>query len=551
MNEESGVSSERTPLIQETYNGLSRRRLILLLAALYSGSLLAAMDSTIVATLMGHIASDLEQLDNISWVATGYTVSYSAFQPLYGKLSDIVGRRKVCVSCTLIFALGCAMCGIARGLPMLISGRFVSGIGAGGMLSMSTITISDYIPLRKRGLFQAISTVAFACGSAAGGILGSWFTYFGGWRLAFEAQVPLIMLCAAAVFYTVVDKETKGTNPDGAPGNKLGRIDFVGSCSSIMALLLLMVGTTTGGNQFSWISTPIFLCFILSALLFGFFIYWESYRASEPIMPMNILSNRTVWTACFTNFLGCAMTFAFIYYGPLFLQALYGYSYTTVSYRLIANFAGVAVGSLSSGIYIRHTGRYWWAGIWSSIAGFFSGLFFLLGTSWSSSGSNIWYQEIAFFLQGTGYCAMLTTTLIALISAVPPEFQAITTAAQYTFRGAGSSIGISAAAAVMQNVLNWRLNTLLPDTKEAEEVIRNVSKSIEAIQNVPDEYFNAVINSYNVTEVVVFSLIFALGVVALLTSFLQGEHELEKKPAYRHEIESIAEQTIDEPAVEF
>lgn len=546
MDVQSRNSSERTPLIQEFSCELPKKKLVMLLAALYSGALLAAMDSTIVATLMGHIANDLQQLDNISWVATGYTVSYSAFQPLYGKLSDTVGRKKVCVTCTLTFALGCAMCGISGGLSVLVAGRFVSGIGAGGMLSMSTVTVSDYIPLRKRGLFQGISTVAFACGSAAGGIFGSWFTYLGGWRLAFIAQVPLILICALAEFFAVVDKEVKGDSER----SSLQRIDFIGSITSVSALLLLMVGTTTGGNQFSWTSAPILLCFLVSAFLFGCFVVWESKMASDPIMPMNILCHRTIWSACMTNFFGCAMTFAFIYYGPLFLQALYNYSYTTISYRLVANFVGLALGSLGSGIYIRHTGRYWWLGIWSSMVGLISGVFFLFGTSLSFDKLNIWYQEVAFFLQGAGYCSMLTITLIALISAVPSDFQAITTAAQYTFRGAGSSMGISAAAAVMQNVLVVRLKAKLPDTEEAKRIISEVSKSIEAIREIPSEYVPEVLASYRETEIAVFSLLFTLGLASVIMSTLQGEHDLESKSNFRQEIESLAEQALDEPAVD-
>lgn len=557
----TGNSSERTPLVGRSSDStdVPVKRLVILLASLYSGVILAAMDTTIVTTLLGHIASDLRALDNISWVATGYTVAYSAFQPLYGKISDIFGRKLVSVNCTLIFSAGCLMCGIAHGLPMLIAGRFVSGIGAGGMLSMSTITVSDYIPLRKRGIFQGIGNICFGSGAALGGLFGGWLTSIGGWRLAFKAQVPLAVVCALAIYYAVIDKRANDSEimpGEGGVGhpikrNSFERIDFVGSFALVSTLLLFMVGTTTGGNQFPWFSAPIALFFIGSVAMLYIFYFWESQKAIEPVIPLEIICHRTVMSACLTNFFGSALAYSFLYYGPLFLQAVYGYEYIDVSRCIMINFVGVASGSLGSGLYMRHTGKYWMAGIIASVSMLVSSAMFSAGSLfWFQLTTKHWYQWLAFLIQGAGYASMLTITLIALIAAVTPELQATTTAAQYTFRGAGSSIGISASAAVLQNVLVGQLTGRLPESGEKAKIIFDLTKSVEAIKDVPKKYLPAVIASYKTVESAVFALVSAFALACIVTSIMQGEHVLEASSAEREHIEELVDETLVDPAAE-
>lgn len=556
-----GVTSEQTPLIGAA-NGsseISTWRLVILLSALYSGVVLAAMDTTIVTTLMGHIASELRQLDNISWIATGYTVAYSAFQPLYGKFSDIFGRKHVSVFCTIMFGIGCLMCGVAAGLPALIAGRFVSGVGAGGMLSMSTVTVSDYIPLRKRGIFQGIGNVCFGSGAALGGIFGGWVTSISGWRMAFKAQVPLALICAIAVWLAVIEKKagdseivTGDSHVDHpVKRNSLERIDIVGSFALVSALLFFMLGTTTGGNQFAWFSLPIASFFILSGGMLYVFYYWELCKAIEPVMPLEVICHRTVMSACLANFFGSALAYSFLYYGPLFLQAVYGYDYTNVSHCILINFVGVASGSLGSGLYMRHTGRYWKAGILASFAMLCSSSMFSVGTAlWFPLTTKTWYQWLAFLLQGVGYASMLTITLIALIAAVSPELQATTTAAQYTFRGAGSSIGISASAAILQNVLASALRKNLPHNGETESIIHDLMKSVEAIKDVPKKYLSAITASYRTVEIAVFAFVSTMAIACIVASTFQDEHRLERDSAREEYIEDLVEETLVDPASE-
>lgn len=551
--------SESTPLLRERQDtsllantrGLPHFEFFLLLCAIYSGVILAALDATVVSTLMAHIGSDLKALDNISWVATGYTVSYSAFQPLYGKLSDIFGRKKIMVFSTLVFGLGCQICGMAGGLPVLVLGRFISGIGAGGMLSTSTITVSDYVPLRSRGVFQGIGNIAFGTGASMGGIFGSWATGIGGWRYAFTLQVPLTLLALVVIIWKVTDKKAdenevvSNTHADHiVKRNSFERIDFVGSISLVATLMLFMFGVTSGG-QFGWKSPTIVGSFAGSIAWGAFFYYWEVNRAVEPVLPIEILMHRTVISACLTNFFCSAMCFGVLYYSPVVLTALFNYSYTVLGHRLIANFFGVALGSVGSGIYMKRTGRYYKLNLLSIVLMIIAiAMFLVLPSARESFGKSAIYQSLAYFVNGLGYAIMLTVSLIALIAAVPPESQATSTSAQYTFRGAGSSVGIAIAAAVFQHTLVKSLHQNVTG-KHADKIIDAVSRSVEAIREMPKKYQPGIIESYAQAAHAVFLLGLSLSVFAAIAAAYTEEFSLERKgPA-----EAVDSVPVDEGAV--
>lgn len=520
--------NETLPLIEpsedeQTFH-VSKFRLALLFSTLYFGVLLAAVDSTIVSTLLGHIGSDLNAMDNISWIAAGYTIAYSAFQPLYGKFSDIWGRKRVSVVCTVIFGLGCYMCGASKALPMLVAGRFVSGIGAGGMLSMSTVTISDYVSLRSRGIFQGIGNICFGIGASLGSIFGGWFTALGGWRLAFLAQVPLIMLSVLLQILLLNGKPTNCISRQ----NAWQRIDWWGSITLVSSLIAFMVAVSTGGTKFAWLSWPIALTVLFSALSFA--VFWRVEKSAiEPVMPQDIILSKTVLNACITNFIASGSVFAFIYFCPILLQAVFHYSYITVGHRIVVNFLGVIIGSLGTGIIMKKTGRYHSLGVLCCIVLAIGFLVVLAFPYIGSLASSATYQSLAFLLSGIGYAGMLTVTLLALIAAVEPHHQATTTAAQYTFRGAGSSLGIAVAAAVFSNVLKRALDTNVGnDSKEKRIINEAVFKSLEAIWDQPQKYIPAIVLSYRQAGLAVIMFCFLGTVLATFTCYLMEEHELDK-----------------------
>lgn len=553
------MSGERTPLLDSTPSAaanLSQFQYIMVMFSLYFGVYLAALDGTVVSTLLSHIASDLNELSNISWVATSYLVSYSAFQPLYGKISDIFGRKTVLIFCNSMFAIGCAICGTSHTLGVLVLGRFVSGVGAGGLLSLSTIAISDYVPLRKRGIYQGINNVAFGIGAATGGVFGGLATTVGGWRLAFSAQVPLCIVGIVCIYKFLEDKKVpadamvetdvnvldeemriqslqnrrrkSAARRPSVPiaRNSLQRIDFVGSITLVASLLLFMLAVNTGGNQLPWSSPYIILCFVLSTVVLGVFVYWELYRAVEPILPIKILLHRTIISACLTNFFAAGTNYSFLFYSPLYLTAAYDFNYNKVARRLIANFIGVALGSLLAGVYMARTGKYYGLGILATTVLLLgTGMFAIMPWLSDEIASSVLYTSAAYLISGMGYTATLTTCLTALIAAVPSKFQAMTTSAQYTFRGTGSSIGTALSASTFENMLHLQLVKNVKGS-HADKIIEKVSHSVEQIRKVPAKYLKDVLWSYKMAGASVFGLCIIMMVFGTISNAAQQVHDI-------------------------
>lgn len=498
---------------------------IVVFLALYFGVFIAALDGTIVTALLSHIASELNELPRIQWIATGYLVSSAAFQPLYGKISDIFGRKCVLIFCNLMFGLGCLMCGLSQTLGQLVAGRVVSGIGGGGMLSLSTIAISDLVPLRQRGIFQGFGNIAFGLGAGVGGVFGGLVSASLGWRTAFNLQVPAILLSNLLVAWFAPETSpglTFASSPSSSPPKlmqQLKRLDVFGSITLVVSLVFLMLGITEGGRSYPWTHPLILLCLCTAVVFAALFILVEIYVAKEPTLPMMLFKHRTIVASSLTNLFMTMSVYAVLFYAPLTLTALYGYTPLQVGQRLVANFLGVSIGSVGAGIYMRKTGKYFWLGVLSPILYFIGVAVLVFKTSWFSEPM---VQYLCLFCAGSGYAAMLTVTLLALIAAVPHEYQAVTTSIQYTFRGIGSTLGVSVASSIFQNTL--RIN--LFETEIPSKVIDRVLSSVEAIRQVPVEYQPTIIGCYEVACVAVFTFSFVLAVVSTISSAMMREHVL-------------------------
>ncbi len=211
-------------------------RLLLTLGAGYFGVFLAAMDSTIVATLSAPISNSFNSFTLLSWLASAYLIANAGFQPISGKMSDIYGRRPCLVAACLFFAAGNLICGLAKEEWVIILGRVISGIGGGCINTITTFANSDLVPLRRRGIWQGFGNICFGVGSAIGGVFGGWMNDALDWRWAFLVQVPLTLVAAAIIFF-FMDIPVKESDK-----SKIKRIDFLGAITLVAALLLLLIG---------------------------------------------------------------------------------------------------------------------------------------------------------------------------------------------------------------------------------------------------------------------------------------------------------------------
>ncbi|KUJ19754.1 MFS multidrug transporter-like protein [Mollisia scopiformis] len=511
-------TAEETVLPDE----ISTRRLVVILASIYVGVFLGALDSTVVATLAAPISTSFRSLTLLSWLASAYLNANAACQPLSGRLTDIFGRKAGLVVSNILFALGNLMCGLANSEWMMIAGRVVAGMGGGGLMAISTFVASDLVPLRKRGLIQGVGNVCYGTGAGLGGIFGGWVNDVWGWRVAFLAQVPLVVISGFLVWWTVNIPAKKSEK------SKLSRVDFLGSFTLLVTLVLLLLGLNSGGNIVPWNHPLVTVSLPLSAASLCVFIYVETYIASEPVIPVRLLLNRTVAAACLCNWFLTMVTFMVLFYVPIFYQAK-GLSTTASGVRLIPQSIGSSVGSLGCGLIMNRTGKYKILSICVMVS-------FCLGTGLLATlgfDRPDWPVYIYQTLVGIGYGGMLTVTLLAVISAVSHDHQAVITSATYAFRSTGSTIGVTIASTVYQNILVSSLNEKFGGRKGADEEIRRIRDSFDELKHLPEGWKQGVMDSFAGALRGVFLTGMGIAVIGAVCGAFMRQHTLHKNLARR------------------
>ncbi|KAJ4306486.1 hypothetical protein N0V88_001289 [Collariella sp. IMI 366227] len=500
-------------------------RLWLTLSATYVGVFLGAVDSSIMATLSAPIASEFHSLSLLSWLATAYLIANATFQPLSGRLTDIFGRGPGLVFSNAMFALGNLMCGVAKDEVGMILGRVVAGVGGGGLMSISTFLASDLVPLKKRGVVQGIGNIAYGSGAMLGGVLGGFIndTSSWGWRLAFLFQVPIVVASGILVWY-LVDVPPKISNK-----SLLARIDFAGSLLTVGFLVLVLLGLNAGGNLVPWTDPLVLTTIPLGVVMFIVLIWWES-RAKQPIIPVRLLLDRTVFTACITNFLCTMVMMMTMFYLPLYLQVL-GHSATGAGLRILASSFGVSISSIGCGLIMKKTGKY--VGLGIAILSIYTVAMSLVATLDENAPN--WVPFVAMALLGVGYGGMLTVTLLACIAAVDHSHQAVITSATYAFRSVGATLGITVASAVYQNILKARLWDRFGDLPGAAEEIERIRDDLGELTRLPEGWYGGVIESFMEAFRGVWVMALVLTVVALISVSLMRQHKLHSNLARQEE----------------
>lgn len=547
MSAAVSVVNENTPLLpvatppqpsllqQQPKREISTATFRVILGCLYANVFLAAVDSTMVATLLGRIASDLDAQEGVSWVATSYLLSCAAFQPLFGKISDVFGRKPVILFSCTCFLVGCFLSGIGAdaGLRWVVIGRLITGIGGGGFFAMATITVSDLVDTRARGLYQGYVNIFFHAGSAGGGILGGVIDAWLGWKWAFLLQVPICAMTGAAVYFWF-DLDDNRNDKDDASTHwaKFAALDWTGAGLLVTALLALMIITGTSSDElppFSplWISLGIY-----SIIAFTGFYFWEQ-RVDEPVIPITLLHDRTVLASSLNCWFVCMNMFASLFYLPFYWTSVKNVSPLGCGYRMIAGSIVASFTSVFVGWTIKRTSKYRRQHLYCAAA-------IVIGSCavYASTSTNGWLTDAIIALPlRYGCSADITITLVAMLSAVPVTQQALVTSIQYGFRSTGSTMGVSAANALMQKVLRMTLDSRLHKVdipgwdKAALKAVR--TRALEDpryafTEGVPSQVADAVIGAYDRACHSVFAFLIATGVCAMVCIYFTQENDLDK-----------------------
>ncbi|KAI5807406.1 major facilitator superfamily domain-containing protein [Peziza echinospora] len=538
------------------------KKLFAILCALWLGTFLSALDQTLLTTLLAPISSTFSSFDNISWVATGYLIATAALQPLFGRLTDIFGRKNGLLVCNLLFGVGTLWCGLSGNVWQMVFGRVIAGMGGGGLTTIAVMTISDLVPLRERGVIQGVSNIIFGTGSGLGGLFGGFINDTLGWRWAFILQIPFIIISTLIVlrFLSLPPPKTSISPASPAspaspseqndqqentiippiqqlPKSSFERIDYAGSFTLITSLTLLLLGLNSGGNVIPWSHPLLISSLVLAVVFLGAFVYVEENVAKEPIIPLGLLKVRTIVAACLQNWFMVMAVYSVLFYLPIFHLLLSTGTSTTLSGLLLSPFAiGLSLGSLISGLTMKRTGKYYILSLLLALLLATTSLTFLTiydPISVPSPTPSFLIQNLNLAAFGFAYGGTLTVTLLALISAVPHSHQAVVTSASYLFRATGSTIGVALSGAVFQNILRRELVRRLSGRGgaqgEADAVIERVLRSFEEVAGLAPEWKGEIVAAFAAALRGVWALVFVFAAAGVVCAVVLRENRLHSR----------------------
>jgi EmrB/QacA subfamily drug resistance transporter len=443
-----------------------REGLWLVLWALLISLFLSALDSTIIATALPTIVGDLGGLDRIAWVFTAYLLSSTASVPLFGKISDIYGRRGVFQTTIVIFLIGSAMAGLSRTMTQLILFRGVQGIGGGGLLAMTFTILGDILSPRERPKYMGYFTGVFAAASVIGPLIGGFFVDSLSWRWVFYVNIPigLVALLVTAKYLNV-------PNP-----SERRPIDFLGSVLFTIAVTALLLGATWGGTEYAWTSRTIVGLFAGGIAFTGLFLLQER-RAEEPLLPLRMFKNDIFSVSITMAVLFGGVMVAGSVFLPLFLQIVRGVSATSSGFLLVPMMGGILAGSTYGGRLITRVGRY---KMFSLVGGALcvAGVAMLAMIDVNTSRA---FVSIGMAVLGLGIgMASPVMTLAVQNVAAKGEMGAATSAVNF-FRSLGSAFGVGIFGAVQSASLHSTLAAKLPSGTSIGDNILNTPKAVLAM----------------------------------------------------------------------
>ncbi|KAJ8595338.1 vacuolar amino acid permease [Rhizopogon salebrosus TDB-379] len=534
---ESSVQNDPPPL-----NQVTRSDLFWILSGLWSAVFLGALDGTIVATLLSPIGSHFNKSNQASYLGTSYLLSVCCFTPLYGRLSDILGRKGAMLLGLTLFGSGTIACAIAPSMETLILARAVAGMGGGGyvvtgsFLQVSSIAITDLIPLKHRGLYQGMTNILFGLGAGLGGPVGGWVNDTLGWRAAFLLQAPLLLVSFILVALKVNIKLPEEIQSE-STYSKLRRIDFLGSFTLVGAVAGLLLGfSLKTTEELPWSHPLIWGLFCGSAVFWVAFILVEARWAPYPVMPLRLIAQRTPLAVSLANFLGSMTAFSMLYNIPLYFSAVRLNSSTNAGLHLLPHSVALSTGSVFAGWMMRRTGKLYRLTLASTALTIFASI---LVTLWNDNTSkyHLWLDIVP---QGFGMASLITTTLIAMIAGVYREDMAVATGITYLFRTTGQVLGVSLSGAVLQSVLLRKLRQRITGPGSLEVSGIHATHSISSIPDLAPALRKAAVESYADALRVVFICQVAINILVFIACLPIEEHPLpgthqEQEEHYRNQ----------------
>ncbi|MEV8224683.1 MDR family MFS transporter [Streptomyces sp. NPDC079167] len=492
--------------------GRSRRNVLVSIGALLLGMLLAALDQTIVSTALPTIVSELGGLDHLSWVVTAYMLAATAATPLWGKLGDQYGRKKLFQTAIVIFLVGSALCGMAQNMPQLIGFRALQGLGGGGLMVLSMAIVGDIVTPRERGKYQGLFGAVFGVTSVLGPLLGGFFTEHLSWRWVFYINLPIgviaLLVIAGALHIPV--RRTKHT------------IDYLGTFLIASVATCLVLVASLGGTTWAWTSPQIIVLAVLAVVLLVAFVAAER-RAAEPVLPLKLFRKRTFTLVAVISFvIGFAM-FGAMTYLPTFLQVVHGITPTMSGVHMLPMVLGLLITSTGSGQIVSRTGR------WKvfPIAGTALTVVGLLLLHTLSENSSTWTMSLCFFVFGAGLGLVMQVLVLIVQNSVGYEDLGVATSGATFFRSIGASFGVAVFGTIFTNRLSGKLEEALSGRSLPPGVDAGaLAADPRAIGRLPADLRPSVLSAYSTSITDVFLYAAPVVLVAFVFAWFLKEEPL-------------------------
>jgi EmrB/QacA subfamily drug resistance transporter len=413
----------------------THRDILHMLSGTVLGMFLGALDQTIVATSLPAMVGELKGMEHMSWTISAYLLSSTAATPIYGKLSDLYGRRALFGTAIAVFLVGSLQCGFATSMGQLIAGRAVQGLGGGGLVSLALTIIADIIAPRERGRYQAYFSAVWSIAAVGGPMLGGVLVDALSWRWVFWINLPIGLVALGLSWSALKRLPVYGRQKP---------IDYLGAALLLPAIVALLLITTWGGTSLSWTS-PTILGLVGGAILLVALLVMQELRAADPLLPPRLFaSNVIVFGNAIAFFMGAAAVGATIFL-PLFLQVVIGASASNSGLLILPYMLGITIGATATGRFIRITGRYKLVPFVGLVVA--AGSFLLLMSVTRATPAHLYAIYMAALGLGLGPAGPMVT--IAVQNAVEPRDMGVATSLTSFFRSMGGSFGVALLGAIL------------------------------------------------------------------------------------------------------
>jgi len=444
MSRVESKGKQTAQAIKDAGGVMTHRQILFIIFGLMAGMFLSALDQTIVGTSMRTIADDLKGLDAQAWVTTAYLITSTIATPIYGKLSDLFGRRPLFIIAIVIFLVGSVAAGFATSMYQLAGFRALQGLGAGGLMALPLAIMGDILAPRERakyqGYFLAVFGISSVIGPLVGGLLSGTDFILGitGWRWVFLINIPIGIAALAIVLRFLHIPHTRHSV----------RIDWWGAATIVVALVPLLL-VAEKGREWGWDSPLAITMYVVGALGIAAFIISEKLMGDDALIPLKLFTNPTFRMATILGVLVGFGMFGAMMTIPLYLQLVNGATPTESGFLMLPMILGLMIASIVSGQIIARTGVYKW---FPRIGTGFMAVGFLWFT-FATADKPVWFMMIGMFLVGLGLGQLMQTLTIASQNSVGPRDIGVATSSSTFFRQIGGTLGV----AILFSVLYTRI----------------------------------------------------------------------------------------------